>query len=30
MARRLLASHAAITPEQAGDETVNLKDLTRA
>jgi 3-phenylpropionate/trans-cinnamate dioxygenase ferredoxin reductase subunit len=27
IARRLLASHAAVTPEQARDEKVNLKDL---
>ena len=28
MARRLPASRVAITPEQAGDEKVNLKDLS--
>ena len=27
VARRLLASHAPVTPAQAADETVNLKDL---
>jgi 3-phenylpropionate/trans-cinnamate dioxygenase ferredoxin reductase component len=29
IARRLLASHVAVTAEQAGDETVNLKDVGR-
>jgi len=29
LARRLLASHAPVTPQQAGDESVNLKDIGR-